>query len=186
MDLLAEAKKSNKQAFYELVNKYNHIFYKTARVFFTDDNDISPILEKSLLQAFKDLVNVKDEKDFLCWTLRIIIFDCTKQKEKFSKDYRKRLGNREIAVSISDKITISDSIVDNHEYQAYRKSSVVEEYITSIEPAARIPSLLYFYANLSIDDISKILKDPESDIEEIIKKSRIKIYEMIKNKEVDL
>ena len=27
MDLLVEAKKSNKEAFYELVNKYNHIFY---------------------------------------------------------------------------------------------------------------------------------------------------------------
>ncbi len=186
MDLLAEAKKSNKEAFYELVNKYNHIFYKTARVFFTDDKDIYPILEKSLLQAFKDLVNVKNEREFLCWTLRIIIFDCTKQKEKFSKDYRRKLGNREIAFSITDKVTISESTVGNLEYQAYRNSSVVEEYITSIEPASRIPSLLYFYANLSIEEISKILKDSENEIKEIIDKSRIKIYEMIKNKEVDL
>ena len=186
MDLLLEAKKSNKQAFYELVNKYSHIFYIAARVFFTDDKEVYPILEKSLLQAFKDLVNVKDEKEFLCWTLRIIIFDCTKQKEKFSKDYRKKLENREIAVSITDKVAISESAVNNFEYQEYRKSSVVEEYITSIEPSARIPSLLYFYADLSIEDISKILKNSENEIAEIIKKSRIKIYEMIKNKEVDL
>ncbi len=186
MDLLVEAKKSNKDAFYELVNKYNHIFYKTARVFFTDDSDIYPIIEKSLLQSFKDLVNVKDEREFLCWTLRILIFDCTKQKEKFSKDYRRKLGNREIAFSITDKVAISESTVGNLEYQRYRNSSVVEEYITSIEPTARIPALLYFYADLSIEEISKILKDSESDITEIINKSRIKIYEMIKNKEVDL
>lgn len=186
MDLLVEAKKSNKEAFYELVNKYNHIFYKTARVFFTDDKDIYPILEKSLLQAFKDLVNVKNEREFICWTLRILIFDCTKQKEKFSKDYRRKLGNREIAFSITDKVAISEATVGNLEYQAYRNSSIVEEYITSIEPSARIPSLLYFYANLSIEEISKILKDSEHEIKEIIDKSRIKIYEMIKNKEVDL
>lgn len=186
MDLLVEAKKSNKEAFYELVDKYNHIFYKTARVFFTDDDDIYPVIEKSLLQSFKDLVNAKNEKEFLCLTLRILIFNCTRQKEKFSKDYRKRLGNREIAFCITDKVAISESTVGNLEYQAYRNSSVVEEYITSIEPSARIPSLLYFYANLSVDDISKILKDSEKEIAEIIKKSRIKIYEMIKNKEVDL
>ena len=34
MDLLVEAKKSNKKAFYELVENYKHIFYKTARIFF--------------------------------------------------------------------------------------------------------------------------------------------------------
>lgn len=186
MDLLEKAKKSDKEAFYELVNKYNHIFYKTARVFFTDDTDIYPIIESSLLQAFKDLVNVKNEKEFLCWTLRIIIFNCTRQKEKYSKDYQKRLGNREIAFSITDKVALSESAVGNFEYQEYRNSSVVEEYITSIEPSARIPSLLYFYVDLSIEEISKILKDSEKEIEEIIKKSRIKIYEMIKNKEVDL
>ena len=186
MNLLEKAKKSNKEAFYELVDQYNHIFYKTARVFFTDDNDIYPVIEKSLLQSFKDLVNVKSEKEFLCWTLRILIFNCASQKEKFSKDYRKKLGNREVTICITDKIAISESTVGNLEYQEYRNSSVVEEYITSIEPSARIPSLLYFYANLSIEEISQILKDSKNEIEEIINKSRIKIYEMIKNKEVDL
>lgn len=186
MDLLLEAKKSNKEAFYDLVDKYNHIFYKTARIFFTNDEDIYPIIEKSLLKSYKELVNVKNEQEFLCWTLRIIILDCAKQKEKFSKDFRRKAGAREIAINITDKVAISESAVSNFEYQEYRKSSVVEEYITSIEPTARIPSLLYFYANLSIEEIAKILKDSEDEITKIIDKSRIKIYEMIKNKEVDL
>lgn len=186
MDLLVEAKKSNKKAFYELVEKYNHIFYKTARIFFTDDEDIYPVLQTSLSQAYKELVNVKTEEEFLCWTLRIIIIDCTKQKEKHSKDINRKLGKREISINITDKVSISESTVGNLEYQAYRRSSVVEEYITSIEASHRIPALLYFYANLSIQDIAKILKESEFNISKIIDKSRIKIYEMIKNKEVDL
>lgn len=186
MDLLLEAKKSNKKAFYELVDKYNHIFYKTARVFFTNDDDIYPVLEKSLTQSFKELVNVKNEQEFLCWTLKILIFKCAKLKDQYSKDYSRKLGSREIAISITDKIAISESTVGNVEYQAYRRNSVVEEYITSIEPEFRIPALLYFYANLSIPEIAKVLKDSEFQISRIIDKSRIKIYEMIKNKEVDL
>ncbi len=186
MDLILEAKKSNKKAFYELVDKYNHIFYKTARIFFTDDDDIYPILEKSLTQAFRDLVNVKTEQEFLCLTLKILIFKCSQLKDKYSKDYNKRLGSREIAISITDKVSITEASIGNPEYQEYRRTSVVEEYITSIEPEFRVPSLLYFYADLSIPEIAKILKDSESQITRIIDKSRIKIYEMIKNKEVDL
>ena len=80
-----------KDAFYELVNKYNHIFYKTTRIFFTSDDDIYPILEKSLMQSFRELVNVKNEQEFLCWTLKILIYNCAKLKEKFSKDINRKL-----------------------------------------------------------------------------------------------
>lgn len=186
MDLLVEAKKSNKKAFYELVEKYNHIFYKVTRIFFNNDEDIYPIIQSSLSQSYKELVNVKTEKEFLCWTLRILIIDCQKLKGKFSKDFNRKYGKREISINITDKVSISESTVGNLEYQAYRRSSVVEEYITSIETTHRIPALLYFYADLSIQDISDILREPEFNIKKIIDKSRIKIYEMIKNKEVDL
>lgn len=186
MDLLVEAKKSNKTAFYELVEKYSHIFYKVARIFFNNDEDIYPVIQKTLTQSYKELVNVKTENDFLCWTLRILIMNCQKLKGKYSKDFSKKYGKQEISINITDKVSISESTVGNLEYQAYRRNSVVEEYITSIEPAHRIPALLYFYANLSVENISDVLKEPEFNIKKIIDKSRIKIYEMIKNKEVDL
>ncbi len=186
MDLLVEAKKSNKKAFYELVENYKHVFYKTARIFFTANEDVYPVIQKTLTQGYKELVNVKTEEEFLCWNLRILIENCVKQKEKLSKDFTKTLSRREIYVNITDKISSSESTIGNEEYQAYRRISVVEEYITSIEPAHRIPALLYFYANLSIKNIAQILKEPEFNITKIIDKSRIKIYEMIKNKEVDL
>ena len=186
MDLLVEAKKSNKKAFYELIENNKHIFYKTARIFFTSDEDVYPIMQKTLTQGYKELVNVKTEEEFLCWNLKILIENCIKQKEKNSKDINKTISKREIRVNITDKISSSESTIGNEEYQAYRRHSVVEEYITSIEPAHRIPALLYFYANLSIKNISQILKEHEFNITKIIDKSRIKIYEMIKNKEVDL
>ena len=186
MDLLVEAKKSNKKAFYELVEKYNHIFYKTARIFFNNDEDIYPVIQDSLAQSYKELVNVKTEREFLCWTLRILIIECQKLKNKFSKDYNRKLGKRVISINITDKVSISESTVGNLEYQEYRRNSVVEEYITSIEPSHRIPALLYFYAELPIQDIADILRESKFNITKIIDKSRIKIYEMIKNKEVDL
>ena len=148
---------------------------ETARIFFTDDEDIYPVLQTALTRSYRELVNVKNEQEFLCWTLKIILQDCSKLKEKYAKDINRKIGGRETAISITDKVAISESTIGNLEYQAYRRNSIVEEYITSIEPAYRIPAFLYYYANLSTQEISKI-----------IEKCRIKIYEMIKNKEVDL
>lgn len=186
MDLLQEAKKSNKQAFNELVQKYNHIFYKAARIYFISDKDIYPVIESSLSEAFREIVNAKDERDFLCFSLKILLSNCDALKKKFAKDINKKINSKQLAVNIGDKIAISETNLENDEYQAYRKTSVVEEYITSIEEQYRVIALLYYYANLTPAEISNITKEPESTIKEKLGPIRIKIYEMIKNKEVDL
>lgn len=186
MDLLQEAKKSNKQAFNELVQKYNHIFYKAARIYFISDKDIYPVIESSLSEAFREIVNAKDERDFLCFSLKFLLSNCDALKKKFAKDINKKINSKQLAVNIGDKIAISETNLENDEYQAYRKTSVVEEYITSIEEQYRVIALLYYYANLTPAEISNITKEPESTIKEKLGPIRIKIYEMIKNKEVDL
>lgn len=186
MELLQEVKKSNKQAFIDLVEKYNHIFYKAARLYFISDKDVYAVLEHALSKAFREVVNFKTEKEFLCWTLRTIIVHGSELKQKYSKDVDRKIRNKEFSVNIGDKITSTESMVDNAEYQAYRRASVVEEYITSIEEGFRPIAFLYYYANLTTDEIGKILKMSEFAVNNKLKSIRIKIYEMIKNKEVDL
>lgn len=186
MELLQEVKKSNKQAFNSLIEKYNHIFYKAARLYFFSDKDVYTVLEHSFTKAFREIVNFKTEKEFLCATLRIIIIYGAELKQKYSKDVDRKIRNKEFSVNIGDKITSTESMVDNAEYQAYRRSSVVEEYITSIEEGFRPIAFLYYYANLTPEEISKILKISEFSVNNKLKPIRIKIYEMIKNKEVDL
>lgn len=186
MDLLYEAKKSNKQAFNELVEKYSHIFYKTARIYFITDKDIYTVIEPSLSEAFREIVNAKNEKDFLCLALKILLSNCESLKKQFSKDIDKKINSKQLGVNIGDKIAISETNLENEDYQAYRKVSIVEEYITSIEEEYRVIALLYYYANLSPAEISTIIKESESSIKEKLNSIRIKIYEMIKNKEVDL
>jgi RNA polymerase sigma-70 factor (ECF subfamily) len=186
MDLLQEAKKSDKHAYNELVEKYNHIFYKTARVYFTQDEDIDTVLEPTFTQSYKELANVKNEREFILWTLRILISNCEIQKKKFEKDADRKINSKELTIRITDKISSSEAVIGSSEYQLYRKASIVEEYITSIKAEHRLPALLYFYADLSIQEIAKLLKISQNVVTSIIDENRIKIYEMIKNKEVYL
>ena len=113
MELLQEVKKSNKQAFIDLVEKYNHIFYKAARLYFISDKDVYAVLEHALSKAFREVVNFKTEKEFLCWTLRTIIVYGSELKQKYSKDVDRKIRNKEFSVNIGDKITSTESMVDN-------------------------------------------------------------------------
>jgi len=117
---------------------------------------------------------------------KILIKNCESLKKKFDRNINKKINSKLLTVSINETISSTETIIGSEEYQAYRRSSVVEEYITSIEEEFRPTALLYYYANLSVSEISKILKISESDIRKKIDTVRIKIYEIIKNKEVDL
>lgn len=190
MDLLKEAKHSNKMAFNKLVENYHHILYKTARVYLKREDDINKIIKETLAKAYSDIVNVKCEEDFLPWVLQILIPKAKKlseeYKEDFLKDFEKEFSKFDVSFDINDKISLSSTNRTLLEYKKYRDSSIVEEYITSIDENFRLIAILYYYADLPITTIAKILKVPEFTIHSKLEKIRVQLYEMIKTKEADL
>lgn len=186
MDLLSEIKKSNKGAFNELASRHHHILYKTARIFLKDDKDINSVIKETLAISYQDIFNVKEENDFLPWLLQNLIPRAQKKAEENRKNIDKKIANSEISFNIGDKITYTSTATDTMDYEAYRRASIVEEYISSIEENLRLIAILYYYANLPSSTIAKILRVPEFTINTKIDKIRIKLYEIIKNKEVDL
>ena len=155
MDLLEEAKSSNKQAFNELVSKYNHIFYKTARIYFILDEDVYNVLEASLSETFRELINVKTEKDFLFLAEKILIRNCENLKRAYSKDIDRKINSKQLSLNIGDKITSTETLKGSEEYKAYRKSSIVEEYITSIDRELDKSEFMFeYYDELFPDDVT--------------------------------
>ena len=186
MNLIQESQKANKNAYKELVEKYNYIFYKFARIYFISDNDVYQVLQKVLTRVYSEIINCKTEHEFICFTLKYLLVDCQKLAELNKKDVDKKIESKTITVDITNRVGSSSTNLDNIDYQNYRKASLVEEYLTSIEPQYRALAYFYYYANLTVKEISVIMKKSESSLNADLDKIRIKIYEMIKNKEVDL
>ena len=165
MDLLQEAKKSNKQAYVTLVEKYNHIFYKLVKIYFLTDREVYAIIKKSLNTTFRELANVKTEKDFLRLSIRILISNCQVEKKK-------------------QPIAPIESAMDQRIYKDYLNNSFVAEYINSFDETQKLIAILYYYAELSEKDISKILKLSTPSIKNILNIIRAPLLETIKSKEV--
>ena len=188
MDLLAEAKKGNKESFNKLVESYRHIYYKLARLYFRDEYDVKAVVERTLHYIYKNLVEAKDENMFLTWSISYLLDQAEIQQQKYEATKFERYKTKQLSAGVNSDSKLVSHMNDDEkdEYELYRSKSIVEEYITSINEELRLPALLYYYADLDVSDIAKILKAPKAKIISLIDEARTKLYEIILNKEVDL
>ena len=168
MDLIKEAKKSNKEAYLALVDKYNVLFYKICRIYFTLDMEIYNALEKGLSSTFHGMANVKDEKNFVCLASKELVKVCEANSKKSNNN---KLSADEV----------SETLLKNAKYRMYKSDSVVEKSLTSIDMENRLSCLLYYYANLDIKDISYITDLSKTAVQKRIDSSRDAIYDLLKD-----
>lgn len=188
MDLLFEAKKSNKDAFNKLIENYRHIYYKITRMFFHDEYNVKLVIEKTLHFLYKNLVEVKNSDNFLVWSIENLISTARAEQKKLkdSKYNVDGLKSLSSGIAFEKRVVSSISSQEHEEYELYRSQSIVEEYLTSIKEELRLPALLYYYANLKEHEIVKVTGLSAQTVENYINEARIKLFEIIENKEVDL
>lgn len=167
MDLLTEARKGNKEAFQELVEDLQIKLYKTARYYFTDEDDVIYVMQISLKRLFKEIVNVKREEQLMPLAIKFLLKNCEEVHLKKSK------SKRWLAHISSDN--------SKEKYEKYRSMSLEEQYITSLNKEYRLISILYFYDCLDSHQIAVMLKMSSKDVDKIVNTAREQLYEMISN-----
>lgn len=170
MDLLLEARKGNKEAFKELTEDIEIKLYKTARYYFTNEEDILYVMQVSLKHLFKEIINVKKYEQLLPLGMKFLIKTCEEVRLRKSKN------KKWIAYISSEKC--------KEEYTRYRENSFLEQCITSLNKELRLISILYFYDELDIHEIATLLKMSSKDIEALLDKARESLYEIISNEGV--
>ena len=150
MDLLFEAKKSNKDAFNKLIENYRHIYYKITRMFFHDEYNVKLVIEKTLHFLYKNLVEVKNSDNFLVWSIENLISTARAEQKKL-KDSKYNVDGLK---SLSSGIAFEKRVVSSISSQEH--------------------------------EIVKVTGLSAQTVENYINEARIKLFEIIENKEVDL
>lgn len=170
MGLLEEAKRGNKNAYKELTDPIEIKLYKTARLYFKQEPEVLKAVNFTLKELYREIINVKTEDALMMWGAKILI----KYSENKIQEYRK-----------SKKWKLKyDNEVYNNEYQLYRRDSIVEQYITSMKPDYRLISILYFYDELTIKQISWVVRKAEKDVQYVVDRARDELIELITNEGV--
>lgn len=165
MDLIYESKKANKAAFKQLIDKYYTTFYKAARIYLKNENDLHKVLSSTLEKTYSEIVNCKTEKDFVLWELRLLF---PKAQALHAANLRKKKKEDDERAALNyDPLTINDLL-----------KSMPDEY--------KEIAFLYYYVNLYTNEIARLLKIPEPTVINTLQKYRVEFYELVKHKEAEI
>lgn len=172
MDLVEQAKNGNEQAFSSLIEENKLKMYKVAKSILKNEDDVCDAIQNALMSAYKNISKLQNNQYFSTWIIRILINKCY----DIAKDNQKRNNN---VIDIADYNT--DEGVRS--YDTYNSDSIVENVLNQIDEELKTVTILYYYNDYSVSEISRIIDIPEGTVKSRLSRARSKIYEIVKREE---
>ncbi len=173
MSIITQVKKGDKEAFAELIEEYKLPIYKTAKAILKDEDDVCDAIQDTALSIYKNIKNLKSEKYFKTWVIRITINKCNDILSKHKLNSEKK-----------EKVTISSTLQHNSFDNKIVEKTDLELALNSLSQELRLTTILYYYNDFSISDISNILNISKGTVKSRIFRAREKLYQILSEEEV--
>lgn len=166
MSDLEKAINGDKEAFSRVIIQNKEAMYKTAIVILRNEDDAYDAIQDSLIKMYKSIQNLQNAEAFKSWSRKIIINSCY---DIISK-------NKKV-------IDINSKLIDTYEEtreDTYECEDEVVKILDQIEPDLRLTAILYYYNDISIKEIAKIINIPEGTVKSRLSRAREKLYQILK------
>lgn len=168
IELVELAKTGNKEAFSKLIEEIKLKLYKTGMSILKNDDDTCDAIQETLINAYKSINTIKDNQYFSTWIIRILINKCYDIIRK----------NKKI-VYLDEKMQLEQDMY----YEIYSQESELELILNKIDKDLKTITVLYYYDDLSVSEISEMLNIPEGTVKSRLSRARNKIYMILKEEE---
>ncbi len=164
-----EPSNSNPEAFERLINTVKVKLYKTGMAILKNDDDVCDAIQETLMSAYKNFGSLKEVQFFDTWITRILINKCY---DIIKKNKKVAYLNEQMEVEANESY-----------YDRYKEDSTVERVLSQINPELKLVTVLYYYDEFSVKEISEMLNIPEGTVKSRLARARDKIYEILKMEE---
>ncbi len=180
-ELVSRAKQGDQAAFEMLLRKYEVMIYNLAYRMLHNRADADDILQEAALKAYQALPSFKSRSGFGTWFYRIAANLCLMKLRRgkrapFSLEamINRQKDQEEKEFEIEDA---SHNPATHFARVELRK--VLEDGIASLPSTYRAPFVLYEIDNLSVREISRILKISEPAVKTRLHRSRLLLREKL-------
>lgn len=149
-----------KGEFTKLIEENKLKFYKTAKVILKNDDDIYDALQEALISMYQNYEQLKDKKYFSTWATRIVINKCYDLLRK----------NRNKVIPINEKVENDIKIAKYDEYEVDEYG--IKDAMKYLNEDLKLITILYYYDDYSIKEISHIINIPEGTVKSRLSKAR--------------
>lgn len=154
-DLIKRAKRQDADAFTELMQLYMKDMYRVAMAILMNDEDAADAIQDTILVCWEKLNTLKKEQYFKSWMTRVLINKCY--------DIRRR-SLRTVELEAYEEPAAEDAY--NLEFK---------EAMASLDEKYRCVMILFYGEGYHIDEISALLKLPQSTVKTRLQRGREKL-----------
>lgn len=158
------ATEGDKEAFSYIIQENIDSLYGVAKGILTKEEDIEDAFQNTVIKAYENISKLKQEEFFKTWLTRILINECNKILKKNKKIIHLEYLNNEIIHH--DKETNIDLM----------------NAVNSLSEDLKITTWLFYFKDMSIDDISKTLIVPRGTVKSRLARAREKLYKIMNEK----
>ena len=158
-ELVRESRRGDKEAFRELVERYQRKILSVAVGMIHNREDALELTQETFVKAYENLAKFKGESSFYTWLYRIVV--------NLAIDYRRR-DRRHGMVALADRPSGGEDLEANlpdqqmsdpyHQAQAHEIGERVKEAISELTPDHKAVILLREVEGLSYEDISRVMQ----------------------------
>ncbi len=152
----------DKEAFSILIKENLKSLYTVAKGILNSEYDIEDAIQNTILKSYEKIEYLKNEEYFKTWLTRILINECNNIIRK------------------NKKVTyIEDSQINNEVYEDKYKNLDLIRAMDSLNSNLRITMWLFYFNDMTIEEISDTLKVPKGTIKSRLNRGREKIYNIM-------
>ena len=166
---------SNVNAYSFLVEKYKHMVFTLTLRIVKNREEAEEVAQDVFVKAYKNLENFKGDSKFSTWIYKIAYYA--------SLDVIKR-NKRQVKTENIDSLydgnleNVQDALKDLHEKD---RKKVINEAILKLNEEERIILTLFYFEELAIKEISKVVNLSDDNIKVKLFRSRKKLASILKH-----
>lgn len=164
----------NSQAYGELVEHYKDLVFTLALRMMKHREEAEEVAQDTFIKAYKSLRSFKGDSKFSTWMYRITYNTCL-DRIKSNKRKHQEIEINELTLNKLKSIDNAlDNMVDNE------REKLVKQCVEALPSQESFMLTLYYYEDLSLDEISKIIDLPTNTIKVRLFRTRKKLATILK------
>jgi RNA polymerase sigma-70 factor, ECF subfamily len=160
---VSKAKKGDKEAFLGLIDENRLNLYRVTRGILKDKQDIEDALQNTIIKSFQKINTLEKNEYFRTWIIRILINECNEILRK----------NKRVTHLDDNSDTNTEIYSDSYENMDLTRA------INSLSEELRLTTVLFYFEDMSLKEIAKMLKIPEGTVRSRLTRARTKLREVM-------
>lgn len=140
-------KAGDKDSFDLLYEEYHLMLYRSAFLILGNKEDAEDVLQETFLSIYKNINNLSSKEKLRPWIFTILKNSCYTRYKKRKKEFPDEF--------ILNKVDLD---IDSKGEDEFTTRNEIEEALLKLKPKEREVIVLFYYDDLSIEEIAKVLR----------------------------